>query len=70
MTKAQKTVLNALFTHGFATCIPGSNEHKAAIALCKLFPLVERETVVGGAVVYIYRINEHACTLALNNFKG
>lgn len=67
INKAETTILEALFTRGTVTVTPNSSEHKAARKLAAMFGIIERETVCGACVVYVYRISEHAARVALAN---
>lgn len=68
MNKAQQTVLESILSHGHAITTRGSREYTAAVKLSEMFPLVERETMCGGVVVYMFRLSDHCIKMAAGNF--
>lgn len=57
MTHTELTIIESMFTRGYAIVLPNSMRHKTARKLCKQFGWIERETMAGDQVVYQYRVD-------------
>ena len=59
MTKTEIQVLESMFKTGQVAAIPdGGNKYKACRKLARMFGWVERETVLSGVIVHLYRMDD------------